>query len=620
MCGICGIVYHDQNRAIEQDMMVRMKDIITHRGPDDDGLYIKGNVGLGFRRLSIVDLSSGHQPMCNEDGTVWVIFNGEIYNHADLRKELVACGHIYKTRSDTESIIHLYEEYGVDGFQKMNGMFGIALWDARKHRLVLVRDRLGIKPLYYHHTPECFIFGSEIKAILESKKYKPEFNDAGLREFLIFRYIAGENTPFKGILNLLPGHILILENGKISTKKFWDLPSPKASTATSETVAIEQLDELLEDSVRLRLMSDVPLGTFNSGGLDSSLVSAYAAKLSNLQLNTFSVGFHEPDFDESAYAMTVSKRYQTNHHVITVDNRLFADSLADLIWFNDEPLNHANSVQIYHISKLAKEFVTVVLTGEGSDEIFGGYPRYLIARMHTVFGHAPLPIRVLAGDILALLRMRRVKKVGQAMSLSPVESVVMNSALIEPALVDQVLVDKSRADFIDSRLSLIGNPSISKDNLVDCLTRLDLKTYLVSILNRQDKMSMAASIESRVPFLDYRIVEWGLKIPQSLKFGNYQTKAIVKKLGERMLPKEIVYRKKSGFGVPVGKWLRDSSGLGRYLELFSEPRFRQRGYFNVGQIDRLVNEHRSGKKDNGELLWELINLELWQRIFIEGGI
>lgn len=618
MCGICGIVNFKKEEPIDPEVLTEMRDVMTHRGPDDEGLYINQNAGLGFRRLSIVDISSGHQPMCNENGNIWIIFNGEIYNHSLIRKELLSKGHIYKTRSDTESIIHLYEEEGIEGFKKMNGMFGIAIWDDKQKQLILVRDRLGIKPLYYCHSRGSLIFASEIKSILKSQKVRVEMNAAGLEEYLLFRFVAGEKTLFEGIYNLLPGHILILKDGRIEIKKFWDLPPLEPSVEIGEKEAVDQLDELLNDSVKLRLMSDVALGTLCSGGVDSSLISAYAVKLSNRYLNTFSVGFQEAAFDESRYARIVSEKYKTRHHQLIVDNKSFADSLPALIWHNDEPLNHPNSVQIYHISRMAKEFVTVVLTGEGADELFAGYPRYLMAGMYLQSAWLPMALRRTFKSLFQLVPIARVNKLGRFLPLSMSEIAIFNATSANRLLVKEILDFKNGDSFMRSRLALISDAKLERKNLLESIIRLDLKTYLLSILNRQDKMSMAACIESRVPFLDYRLVEWGTRIPMRLKIKGFQTKAIVKKLGKRKLPTEIIYRRKSGFGVPLAEWLLDPGGLGRFLNLFAEQRFKQRGFLKHDVLLRLVAEHLSGKADHSEILWGLINLELWYRIYVEG--
>ncbi len=618
MCGICGIVNTDFDNKVDRDNLVKMRDTMIHRGPDDEGLYLKDNVGLGFRRLSIIDLQYGHQPMCNEDGTIWITFNGEIYNHSELRKELISRGHSYKTKCDTESIIHLYEEYGIEGFKKMNGMFALAIWDNNEKKLILARDRLGIKPLYFTRTNEGLVFASEIKSILKYNRIKKELNSDVLSEYLLFRFPAGDKTMFKDIKNLLPGHAAVFQNGILETSILWDLIDCKNRLDFDESEILRQFEELLSDSVRLRLMSDVPLGTFCSGGVDSSLVSAHAQRLSRLNLNTFSVGFHEAEFDESYYAELVSKKYETVHHQMKIDNYMFAESLPRLIWHNDEPLNHANSVQIYHISKLAKQSVTVVLTGEGADELFGGYPRYLIARTCGQFYRMPNFFKTFMGRMAHLSSSHRIKKMSRFLPLPLTEILAFNSYFTEWELVKRILdVDFNLQTAINSRLSLLGDYNLKPDNLMEYLFKLELKTYLVSILNRQDKMSMAASIESRVPFLDHRLVEWGLSVPSGFKLKGVQTKYIVKKLSEKMLPNEVIYRKKSGFGVPISEWLRDKKGMGKYLDLVTEPRCKERGYWKPAEIDRLVTQHLSGDSDNGDILWEIINLELWSRIFLD---
>src|SRR3990170_3218708 len=409
MCGICGIIHFDKQNKIQEDVLIKMRDVMVHRGPDDEGLYRDSHVGLGFRRLSIIDLTGGHQPMSNEDGTIWIVFNGEIYNHSELRLLLESKGHIYKTKSDTESIIHLYEEEGVKGFERMNGMFALAIWDNPRNRLVLLRDRLGVKPLYYTITKEGLIFASEIKSILESKQVERVINSEGLGEYLMFRYLSGEKTLFKNVLSLGPGCMLTLEEKAIRITKFWDLPSPDEKLNLPEKEMVERLDYLLNDSIKLRLMSDVPLGSFSSGGIDSSLATAYAAKLLESPLNTFSVGFSELDFDESKYYRLISQKFKTIHHEITINNHEFADSLPKLIWYHDEPLNHPNSVMLFHLSKLAKERVTVVLTGEGADELFAGYPRYFIPKIVSYYLRHPIYLRRAIQVSIKLIKGRRIQ-------------------------------------------------------------------------------------------------------------------------------------------------------------------------------------------------------------------
>jgi asparagine synthase (glutamine-hydrolysing) len=616
VCGICGVVNFDSEQQVLEPVLRRMTDVIAHRGPDDSGLYLNGNVGLGFRRLSIVDLTLGHQPMSNEDGRVWIVFNGEIYNHADIRKRLISHGHVYKTKADTETIIHLYEQDGVDGFNQMNGMYAFAIWDDAQKRLVLVRDRLGIKPFYYMVHDNRLLFGSEIKAILEYPGVPREVNDEALEEYLVFRFPAGEQTMFKGIKSLLPGHVLIWENGRVTTTKTWDVPVAEERLKLDEATAMRQLEELLDDSVQLRLMSDVPLGTMCSGGVDSGLTTAYASLAGKFKLNTYSVGFQEEAFDETRYARMVADKYGTSHHELVVSNLQFADSLEKMIWHYDEPLNHANSVQIFHISKLAKEKITVMLTGEGADELFGGYPRYYIPQLLSNMQWMPQFSRQAVGALAGLAPAHKIRKLGQYLPLSTQDAALYNAAFVQPKLARSVLVPDVSSSRMEYRRSLLKESERLGGDLMNRLFYLELKTYLVAILHRMDKMTMAARVEGRVPFLDYRLVEWAARLPLNLKLNRLENKRLVKRLGEKMLPRDVIYRQKSGFGVPLGEWFRDRSGLGRFLDIFQEPTCTSRGLFNGAQVARLVEEHRSRKSDHSDILWELINLELWMRIFI----
>lgn len=620
MCGICGIINADSSNNADNSVLHKMMGVMVHRGPDDEGMFIANNIGLGFRRLSIIDLTGGHQPMSNEDGSVWIVFNGEFYNHSDIRSELESKGHIYKTRADTETLIHLYEEEGIDGLQRVVGMYAFAIWDGRENRLVIGRDRLGIKPLHYHFKHGNLVFASEIKSLLQHPEIRPELNENGLEEQLIFRYMAGEESLFKSIKKLLPGHVLIWQDGEIKVSSYWNPTIPDEFISADEASAMSSLEELLEGSVRMRLMSDVPLGTFCSGGVDSGLTTAFAKRHADAELNTFSIGFYEKEWDESAYAQMVSDKYETRHHIIRIDRKQYADSIPELIWYHDEPLYHPSSSLVYFVSKLAREHVTVVLTGEGADELFGGYPRFLIPREYSRLSGMPVFMRKLARSMIGLLSSRKLDKLGYFLPLSPREVAVYNSQYALPRDVKPLISGDINGNSIDYRFSLLDKPDLTPKNLPAYTMFLDLKTYIPAALHRQDKMSMANSLESRVPFLDHRLVEWALTVPQALKIKGTKNKYILKKLGERMLPRQAIYRQKVGFGVPVVDWLRDPEGLGRYLELLSEPRFRQRGFVDPKQSDKLVADHLAGKKNNCEILWNLINLELWYRIFIDNSL
>lgn len=592
-----------------------MRDLLIHRGPDDQGLFIEGNIGLGHRRLSIIDLSGGHQPMSNEDGSLWIVYNGEIYNFQGLREELIRNGHIFKTKSDTEIILHLYEEKGVECVKDFNGMFAFAIWDKKDRSLFLARDRMGVKPLYYSQTKDAFLFSSEMKSLIKSGHLEPECNDEAIFEYFIFRCVAGEATIFKKVYNLLPGHFLILRNGQITIRQYWSSFPQEMDHSISLTVATEKLEWLIEDAVKIRLVSDVPLGTFCSGGLDSSLVTAVAARTLNHAINTFSVGFHEERYDETSYARLVSNRNATIHHELRIGNKEFADLLPLMIWLNDEPLNYANSIQIYAISKLAKEFVTVVLTGEGADELVGGYPRYFIAKWAPFFNRFPKVLRHFLDNGSTILDEHRIQKFKLYLDAPMKDVLLYNSSFIQPEFLKSILNNHFSPSFSFRDKCISAGSAIGLDNLSSLLL-LDQHTYLVSILNRQDKMSMGASIESRVPFLDYRIVRFCNSLPNKFKLRLWQNKYLLKQAAREYLPEKIINRKKSGFGVPIGQWLKDKNGLGRYVDLLREPGPSFADYFVRAKIIDLIEEHNAGKQNHEEILWALINFELWNKIFL----
>jgi asparagine synthase (glutamine-hydrolysing) len=609
MCGIVGIVHLDPERPCGKEPLVYMRDLMRHRGPDEEGIFLGDQAGLGHRRLSIIDLSSGQQPMCNEDGTLWITYNGEIYNYRDLYDDLLSRGHTFKSRADTEVILHMYEEEGENCLRHFNGMFAFAIWDRRNRTLFLARDRMGVKPLYYAMTKGAFLFSSEIKSLVGSGYLGAECNDDAFLEYFLYRCTSGESTLFKGVRSLMPAQTLVLKDGRVTIRNYWSpFPTPGA-VPIDPREATEKLHTLIKDSVRLRMVSDVPLGTFCSGGLDSSLVTAMVSGMVGGEaINTFSVGFHEPEYDESRYARLVSSAYRTKHHEIRVGNEEFADHLPKMIWHNDEPLNFANSVQIFALSRLSKLHVTVVLTGEGSDELFAGYSRYFIPgildRMRRLHIPASMVLRVLSklsGD-------HRLRKLLELVDL-PIRDVVLgNSGFLRREYVEPLLSRKFDLD-IQFREYLFDESTRQGLDLVGNLSRLDQKTYLVSILNRQDKMSMAASIESRVPFLDYRIVEFANALPLSCKQRFLTGKHIVKKIAERYLPGEVVYRKKSGFGVPIAKWMREKKGLGPLLSDLVES--CSAGYFDKSRVSNLYTEHRKGREDHSEALWSYLNFSLW---------
>lgn len=613
MCGIAGILYFDPSRKCDAQAVTRMCNVIRHRGPDDEGIYVSANVGLGHRRLSIIDLATGHQPMVSNDEPIGIVFNGEIYNYKELRAELIRKGFSFRTESDTEVILNLYLDVGKNCVRYLNGMFAFAIWDGRDRSLFLARDHMGIKPLYYAKNDEGLVFASEIKALFQSGLIDPVCNRDAIPEYLLFRYIAGEKTLFKGVQALLPGNTMSVQDGKISIERYWSPATGIQTTPVSMSEATRQLETLLRDAIKRQMISDVPLGTFCSGGLDSSLVTAIAAEYAGPKLNTFSVGFHEPDYDETRFARMVAKKYNTVHHEIKVDNREFSSLLPKMIWHNDEPLNFTNSIQIYALSSLAKKYVTVVLTGEGSDELFGGYPRYYIPRMARALkwaGRLAGPLLDIAKSLTHDHRFGRLK-----MYLgTPADQLVMfNAATLPTSFRDSTGCDFTDADWAYRTQQLQELRGETADPVIQTAT-LDQMTYLVSILNRQDKMSMAASIEARVPYLDVRLVEFANRLPPGLKLTWLKRKVLVGKLARGFLPGEVIDRRKSGFGVPVGRWMRADQGLGERVAALPESD-AVTSFIDRHRIRRIVDDHRSGRTDHSEFLWAALNLALWHEQF-----
>jgi asparagine synthase (glutamine-hydrolysing) len=634
MCGIAGILAADQLPPDARERSIRMRDIIAHRGPDDAGLYVDDRAALAHRRLSIVDVAGGKQPLSNEDGTTWIAFNGEIYNHADLRRTLEAIGHRYRTQSDTETIVHAYEEWGDDCVHRFRGMFAFAIWDAANRRLLLARDRLGVKPVYWARSGDLLLFASEIKAILASGLVEPEPNTSAIPELLSTRSIAGSETLFRGVHKLLPGHELVFERGEVCIRRYWDLPvadgrrsGPEAGRDGRDVVA--RFRSLLEESVRLRLMSDVPLGMFLSGGIDSSAVAAIMARQIGRPLQTFSVAFREHAFNELPYAREVAHAIGAVGHEVVIGEREFFGALPKLVWHEDEPIAHPSSVALYFVSMLARQHVTVVLTGEGSDELLAGYGKYLRAIWNWRAGAAyqrllPQSVR---GAIATGLVPRIPSRLGRyarrsflAMDGSPESMFFDNFAAV--TLADQLgllsrdlqpTVSRDRA--YGSSMAHFHRPD-GHSSLLDRLLYADVKTYLVELLMKQDQMSMAASIESRVPFLDHKLVEFAARLPDSWKLSGLTTKRVLREAMKGLLPDSILNRPKMGFPVPFSFWMRrEWNTVAR--DVLLDSRSRQRGIIDPDAVDRLLRRHASGSTEGGDRIWSLLNLELWYRTFID---
>jgi len=633
MCGIAGFVSVDGLDEHAASRAIRMRDVITHRGPDEAGLHADAFAVLAHRRLSIVDLSTGQQPTSNEDGTVWIVFNGEIYNHADIRRDLEARGHRYRTRCDTETIVHAYEEWGDDCVHRFRGMFAFAIWDAPKRRLLLVRDRLGIKPVYWARTGDTLLFGSEIKAILASDLVTPQANEEVLPEVLSTRCTSGTATMFRGIHKLLPGHRLVFENGHVDVTQYWDVPvrqeDHRRMRALAERDAVGRFRELLEESVRLRLMSDVPLGMFLSGGIDSSAIAAIMARMIDRPLQTFSVAFKERAFNELEYAREVARAIGADSHEIVIDERDFFGALPKLVWHEDEPIAHTSSVPLYFVSALARQHVTVVLTGEGSDELLAGYGKYLRLAWNwragsvyeKVVPHA-LRTSIASGVVPNLPRTfaRYAKRTFLAMDRTPEAMFFDNFASIRLADQWSLLAPGLRSAATRATAYGASRAYFEKRNghstLLDRLLYADIKTYLVELLMKQDQMSMATSIESRVPFLDHKLVEFAALLPDEWKLRGLTTKRVLRESMKGLLPESILNRPKMGFPVPFADWTRGPWNA-PVRDVLLDSRSRQRGIVDPAAVDRLLRDHAEGRTDGGDRIWSLLNLELWYRTFID---
>lgn len=632
MCGITGILKFEQGAQTNPQSLRRMCAAMVHRGPDDEGVYVEGRVGLAARRLSIIDLAAGHQPLSNEDGTIWITFNGEIYNHGILREQLIARGHQFRTLCDTETIIHLYEEYGRDCVQHLRGMFAFAIWNGKTKRLFAARDRLGIKPLYYRLTDELFLFGSEIKVILAHPSVKAEFRRSALPEYLAFGYLSGPETFYTGIDKLMPGHWLELnEKGEMQIQQYWDL-AIGAEEDRSETYYVNRYRELLERAISSHLMSDVPLGVFLSGGVDSSAVAALTAKARKSPIETFAVGYSEEKYSELPYARIVARHLNSIHHEVLVNEHDFFCSLPKLIWHEDEPISWPSSVALYFVARLARERVKVVLTGEGSDETMAGYTRYAFtlknAAGERIYRHlVPGMLRKAIADFIFTLRLdesglrRKLEHTFLARNGSSWTSFYFDnffSAFNERDQAD-IFTESVASEFVEGQ---------SYNHVVDCWERAsgemlqkmlytDIKTYLVELLMKQDNMSMAASIESRVPFLDQELVEFALTIPKHVQIQGIAGKLVLKKALRDLLPREILYREKLGFPTPWSRWLAGPA-FQAVQSLLLDPRTLERGLFKATAISYLLQEHQAGRYDHSNRIWRLLNLELWERSCLEG--
>jgi asparagine synthase (glutamine-hydrolysing) len=628
MCGIAGFV-NLSGQGASVGGLKRMLDVISHRGPDGHGLHEDGTAFLGHRRLSIIDVAGGYQPISNEDRSVWLTYNGEIFNHAAIRSKLEQAGHRYVTRCDTETVVHAYEEYGPDCVSHFRGMFAFAIWDAAKQTLFCARDRLGIKPLYYVLNDRFFAFASEIKALLHHPEIRAELNQELLPEYLTFGYTSSDTSLFRGISKLMPGHTLTLDakTGRHSINRYWDVPEAKETARRSDQEWIAECRTRLEETVRMRLMSDVPLGMFLSGGVDSSAIAALMKGMRSEPVKTFAVGYREAAYSELSYARQVAEAIGTDHHEVTVGMEEFFNALPRLVWHEDEPIAWPSSVSLYFVSKLASEQVKVVLTGEGSDELFAGYHRY----QHYLFNRKWADRYGLAPGFLRAAVRRSIE--GSSLLSADLRRKLKHTFLGRDATVESLQLDNfygafsavEREQMLNGRAAAGGNPYASylsywnarQNPVLSQMLYADQKTYLVELLMKQDQMSMACSIESRVPFLDHPFVEFAASVPEHMKIRNGEGKYIIKRAVEDLLPRDIIYRTKMGFPTPLRSWLLDPRA-GPLFKLLLDRKGLLSEYIDLGYVESLIQRHRSHSEDATDRLWRLLNLQLWGDLFLLG--
>ena len=622
MCGIAGRLNFAPDKPVDRGHLIAMTDAVTHRGPDAAGYFVDGAIGLGHRRLSIIDLATGDQPLGNEDGTVQVVFNGEIYNFAELRHQLLARGHRFRTQSDTEVIAHGYEEWGDACVERFRGMFAFAVWDARRRRLLLARDRLGVKPLYYAEVDGGIVFGSEIKSLLVHPDVPREWSPEALDAYLTFLYVPAPQTIYRGIRKLSPAHVLVAGNGATRTSRYWHLEFPGDAPQRSEDDYLAELDGLLREAVALRLVSDVPLGAFLSGGIDSTTVVAYMVDTSAAPPVTISVGFDDRAFDETRHAETVARHLGCEFHALTANPRV-DDLLPKLAWHFDEPFADSSAVPTYYVSQAARQLVTVALSGDGGDELWAGYPWHRVEhweqRARQVLGPAARAAGLLGQAVpLSLKGSRSLRHLAR----SPEQAYALKHTygLFEPQA-------KARLYSGDLRRAINGHDALAalRDHYRACRSAdpldramyVDVHTYMIDdVLTKVDRMSMAVSLEAREPLLDHKLLEFAARVPVSMKLKHGQGKYLLRRLLDRRVPRSIVQRGKSGFAAPIGEWLRGPlRALGS--DLLLDGRLGSRGLFDRQEIARLWHDHAGGTADHRHRIWQLIMLELWFRTFVD---
>jgi len=633
MCGICGIAYTDAQVEVKPGLLESMTRIIEHRGPDDEGHYIAAGIGLGSRRLSIIGLSDGHMPMSTDDQRFWIAYNGELYNHPAIKQQLQAKGYTYRTHADTESFLHLYREYGDSFLEHAQGMFAVSLWDAQRRRLILARDRLGIKPLYYYFDGKALRFGSEIKSILLDADVPREIDHEALNQYMAYLSAPAPYTMFKGIRQLRPGEMLVFENGAINIHSYWH---PNESIGSIETLDEEahpkELAQRLRDVVREHLLADVPVGAFLSGGIDSSVLTALMHDEIGSDFKTFSIGYKGMGlFDETPHARVVAERFGTDHYEHYLSPNDLLNALDDVTWQLDEPLADSSSLPVYFVSKLAAEQVKVVLSGDGGDEVFAGYRKYQAEYFRKFCSFIPSPILGWFGRSVAdrmpeshanvvMDYLRQIKKFFRGLDPDPFArhlkwAIHFEDAVRAPLLRREILDEIDFDAPWNYRRELFDE--IPRFDDLNRMLWVDLRHNLAAdMLRKVDRMSMLHSLEVRVPFLDHKFVEWGCSLPSNAKLHGKTTKWILKEAFRDVLPDEILDRRKHGFEIPVGEWFRGE--LREMIEdVCSASTVNRRGLFNPRQVEQVLKDHQDGRRDYNNQLWILLSLELWQRRFLD---
>jgi len=626
MCGLTGIFEFDRSAEIPKELVHRMNETIVHRGPDDEGIFTAPGIGLGFRRLSIIDLAGGHQPISNEDGSIWVLLNGEIYNYPELRKELLERGHTLATRSDTETIVHLYEEYGENCFARLRGMFAIVLWDSRQRKLLLARDRVGKKPLFYSADRKRILFGSELKVLLAADGFSRDLDPQALSDYFSFGYIPAPKTIYRTARKVLPGHyVVVSSDGSLCEKSYWEL-SFQETEDCGEAEWCERIRHELCEATRIRLMSDVPLGAFLSGGVDSSSVVAMMTHLMNQPVTTCSIGFDVPEFDESKFARQVAKQFHTEHHeqVVQPDALAIVDKLA---WHYDEPFADSSAIPTYYVSGIARQYVTVALGGDGGDENFAGYRRYFFDSIENRL-RARVPTRIRSGIFGPLGRLYpglawaprvfRAKATFQSLAREPLGGYFNSISVFRPDEKCKLFLEEFQNQLKDYDSIEVLRHHYNRADTEDHLSRIqyvDIKTYLPDdILTKVDRASMAVSLEVRAPLLDHRLMEMLARMPSSLKLRGREGKYIFKKAMEPTLSRDILYRRKQGFAVPLAHWFRKELKEMARAAIFDAPD----GILDLRYLEKIWTEHQRGTFDRSAYLWAVLMFRKWQLGFGSG--